>query len=392
MWLHGTHTHTHTRPYVAPCFMPRDSCGATSQSSKRRSFRLKLLAFTALVVAVFFKEFIFSIIGDGDYLNGGLHVFAADVVGDELRLKSQLRYDYFGQHCGAPSTIVTAYFKLGNRSKYDDETYANWHANFFTLNDAMVIFTDTHSIRQLLKYRRRVSGCTVFVIQSLSHSTRTARLGAWAEQSKLDPEVDIHSPELYIIWNEKSEWLALAAKLNVFNSSHLFWADSGQFRSQDMVTRATTCEKLWIGDVSSFIPRGKIVLLSIEHFEPHEMVLNSQGKSIMFDSLVVRIGGGNFGGDVDAITMWQKAYYNKLREYLDAGVFAGKDQPIMASVCLEIVHMCYIVDGQEIRESEDIWFALQPVLGGKVREIAIATYDLTSPTSELKTPNDDGVL
>ena len=110
----------------------------------------------------------------------------------------------------------------------------------------------------------------------------------------------------------------------------------------------------------------------------------------MFDSLVVRIGGGNFGGDVDAITTWQKAYYTKLREYLDAGVFAGKDQPVMASVCLEFVDICYIVDGQEIRESEDIWFALQPVLGGKVREIA--TYDLTSPTSELKTPNDDGVL
>ena len=49
-------------------------------------------------------------------------------------------------------------------------------------------------------------------------------------QHEMDPEKQIHSPELYAIWNAKSWMLLKTAEANVFKSKHFFWADIGAWQ------------------------------------------------------------------------------------------------------------------------------------------------------------------
>ena len=48
----------------------------------------------------------------------------------------------------------------------------------------------------------------------------------------MDPEKSIHSPNLYKIGNEKSNWLKRASVLNPFHSNFFAWVDIGYFRSK----------------------------------------------------------------------------------------------------------------------------------------------------------------
>ena len=53
----------------------------------------------------------------------------------------------------------------------------------------------------------------------------------WLEQESLDPEQGIgHSRLLYTVWNEKANFLKIAADKNHFNSSYFLWLDIGAVR------------------------------------------------------------------------------------------------------------------------------------------------------------------
>ena len=301
-------------------------------------------------------------------------VKTAEVRARQLKIKMQP--NSHGHECLADTTIVTAYYKLGELSKYSDRVYRRWNRNFFKLKDAMVIFTNLQTLPALKSLRRSTASCTLFVVQDLAN-TYTASLASWYKQHNLDPEKRIHSAELYIIWNEKSEWLGMVAEKNPFNSTHFFWADAGQFRSE-VSMRSCVHSGVWIRH-TSFIPPKKVLLLSIQSFKPHELFLDDSGKSLLFDSRIIRLGGGNFGGDRESSLLWRTRFYKKLQEYLAAGVFAGKDQPIMASVCVEFPSQCYMVEGKKVVETDDVWFALQPILSGATRHIP--TYIPQSLTS-----------
>ena len=269
-------------------------------------------------------------------------------------------------------TIVTSYYRLGDRSKHSDAEYKVWTRNFFKLNDAMVVFTDAQTFSYLRTLRPSKDSCAIFIIQNLNE-TYTAGLTSWSRQLKLDPEAGIHYPELYIIWNQKSDWLHTVAQKNPFKSTHFFWADSGQFRSQSFTTSAwirSFTTSAWIR-YTDFIPSGKILVLCIEHFKDHEIVLDSTGKVFFRDSTVSRLGGGTFGGDTDSVERWRELFYRKLQEYLKADIFAGKDQMIMASICIEHSDLCWMVDGDKVLEADNVWFALQPILAGKTQQIPI---------------------
>ena len=53
----------------------------------------------------------------------------------------------------------------------------------------------------------------------------------WSEQESLDPEQGIgHSRLLYTVWNEKANFLKIAADKNHFNSAYFLWLDIGAIR------------------------------------------------------------------------------------------------------------------------------------------------------------------
>ena len=261
--------------------------------------------------------------------------------------------------CSAAVTLVTAYYDLKSASKYGASTYASWNSNYFSLADAMIIFTDASSAQEVSHMRSASRGCTAVVIEELT-ATHTAGLLDWEREKLKDPEATLHSTPLYIIWNQKSSWLMNASISNPFASKYFFWTDAGQFRDRAFVSKLKENEP-WV-KCTNLISPGCMLLLSIEPFNACELETDSRGRAAFLSSLSHRIGGGNFGGDADAIRNWYKRYYEMLIDYHREGLFVGKDQPIMASVCLQNVGFCKIISAGSVNEAADPWFAMQPVL------------------------------
>ena len=71
----------------------------------------------------------------------------------------------------------------------------------------------------------------------------------------------------------------------------------------------------------------------------------------------MRIGGGAIGCDLDSVYKWHSAYYRTFQQYVDRGQFVGKDQNLMASVCVE-TGMCLLVEVKN-PNSDTEWFKLQ---------------------------------
>jgi hypothetical protein len=274
--------------------------------------------------------------------------------------------------CVSPVTVVTAYFNVGAKSKHDEHKFLDWNSRFFLLADDMVIFTDVLTSEVIFEARKSSPGCTIIFEQQLFETELSKHLD-WNAQHSKDVERHIHSPELYIIWNQKSLWLAEVASSNPYRSDLFFWADSGQFRDDAFLRTYVSPDEKWISANENF-PTCKMLFLAVEKFRANELVLDRQGRTYPLNSSLVRLGGGNFGGDACAVAQWRKAFMKELEWYLRNGAFVGKDQPIYGSACISHIHLCFLVDGTRVNEINDIWFAMQPVLHGVTKPIP--QYDL----------------
>ena len=271
--------------------------------------------------------------------------------------------------CSSQATLVTAYHELSELSKHSTAEYTSWLTNFLSLADNMVIFTTETELQALQEMRQASAGCSVFVIQALQE-TFTYQSFNWTLQAMKDPEKEFHqSTYLYVIWNEKSHWLLQSSRLDPFQSDYFFWTDSGQFRNTtEFKISQIGIHRTWIQTIS-FIPYGKIVVLSILPFTCIELTLDRRNHTIHFDTRKARLGGGNFGGDKNAVEKWHRVYYRVLERYFEEEAFAGKDQVIMATSCIENKEMCHIIDADKVVRTgkvSDPWFALQPVLHGEL--------------------------
>ena len=77
-------------------------------------------------------------------------------------------------------------------------------------------------------------------------------------------------------------------------------------------------------------------------------------------SRTVRLGGGTIGCDRTSLQAWHKAYYSTMRSYLKKDLFAGKDQNMMATCCLE-TDLCLLLNSDLTN-----WFKLQDWLIGNL--------------------------
>lgn len=278
--------------------------------------------------------------------------------------------------CVSPVTLVTAYFDIGTKSKHSGQHFMTWNSRFFNLPDNIVVITDAQTVSDIVSARASSAGCTIIMVQNIFETSLGESID-WNFQHARDPEKIHHSAELYIIWNQKSLWLSEVATANPYHSSHFFWADSGQFRDDAFLAEFVSPGEKWVTSYA-FIPSCKIVLLAVEKFQDEELLLDAHGQSLPLDPLLVRLGGGNFGGDSCAVLKWRDLFLEQLSWYIQNDAFVGKDQPIYGSVCLIHRSMCYIVDGSQVNEIKDIWFALQPILHG-----------VTNPVPEYQLPENN---
>ena len=104
-----------------------------------------------------------------------------------------------------------------------------------------------------------------------------------------------------------------------------------------------------------------IILLNINSFTKEELISND----IVNFEQVDRIGGGIFGGSINACLKWHTEYYKMFQNLRENGFFIGKDQSIMANIYIDqlrknnkMIDLIKIPNGYKGNK----WFYLQDYL------------------------------
>ena len=130
---------------------------------------------------------------------------------------------YIVPNTGTPQfdvTIVSCFYLL-EKSKYKSINYIYWLINFFKIKTPKVMFTDRKTYDKIF-FNLKENVNITFHILEIEHFKTSKLLSSydWLEQQLKDHESNIHSIELYKIWNEKSEFLKKAIDINTYSSGH----------------------------------------------------------------------------------------------------------------------------------------------------------------------------
>ncbi|OQV14873.1 hypothetical protein BV898_10905 [Hypsibius exemplaris] len=229
-----------------------------------------------------------------------------------------------------PVTVVTAYYKIP--SKQPDEVYRQWMANFLPqIPCYLYIFTDAVSARTIIHHRRTFPNRTKMVVRKFSELQEAKRMAMWMEQKKLDHE-SYHTPELYILWNEKVHFLMEAIAKNPFDSDYFLWTDIGSFRSGEEAGNLTSYPDT--KTTASLLGTSQVFFLQMEDFQQGHLQIGQNGLPTRDFQQDISLAGTVFGGHMNAIRKYEKRYYETMELMRRNGLFIGKDQNIMATVAV----------------------------------------------------------
>jgi len=224
------------------------------------------------------------------------------------------------------TTIVTGYFQLPTAKKPHSQ-YLQWMQNMLIIQTPMVIFSDEASKPIIQKFRGNLP---THYITLRFEDFYTARYDLeFYEHQLMDHEIGIgHGSQLYMIWNEKSNFLKQAAEINPFESEYFLWVDIGCFREPNhRFIQWPNPAKI------AQLEPDKMVMVQVYPFEPEELSVKTL-ESIPSFQFTNRIGGTMFGGRKGAIDKWHTEYYQMLEYFIRIERFIGKDQSIMNSLYL----------------------------------------------------------
>lgn len=279
------------------------------------------------------------------------------------------------------TTIVTCYFSLNN-SKHDKDDYYKWMKNMLMMNENMIIYCDKKSYDYIYKLRK-IYGYekkTKMVEFTFSKFFTFKYKHNFAKHHKMDPEHNIHTPYLYMIWNEKTRFLLKSSLLNPFNTDFFIWCDIGCFRKSytyfsdkhvdyDLNMDLRDSEDIddninkWINKKKLLsLPVHKMWMLQIDGFDERELKSRDikDVPSLLYKN---KIGGTIFGGRKNIIQKYHDKYYQMLDDFFKYDIFAGKDQTIMSYVYIFNDDLVYLIKNKKKRfkdhELSKKWFYLQ---------------------------------
>lgn len=235
------------------------------------------------------------------------------------------------------TTIVTAYYRI--ESKFSHDTYVEWMRHFFSsLCACIIVYTDVPEVLAPFSGVR----VTVVHLPSLAHfldELHTSDVSFWEAQLARDKERSVHkSYRLYWVWLSKVFFVNQAVKWNPFGSDFFAWLDIGVIRNPQQSY-----------DLTQFVPhssfdRNAALYGQVTPFMAEDLVLSTDGRCHHNFEGQVRLAGGLFLIHRSHAQPWKDAFIAMWRQYaLEDGYFAGKDQDILAGLCVQRSHMCLLV-------------------------------------------------
>lgn len=218
-----------------------------------------------------------------------------------------------------------------------------WIRNFLPrIPCYLYIFTSKASVAALRKIRKRYLNQTTFTVKEFNQLKEYSRVDLWKEQQSKDTEKKIHTPELYIVWNEKINMVMEAISANIFNSEYFIWCDIGSFRSKSQAEKLVTFAS-YNRTKSVLKDSEKMALLLIKPFAREDGVTEESGLPRVAYHDVARVGGTIMAGHREAWQIWNHSFYEMLELYLKNDRFAGKDQNVMNSVVVRNPERFYLI-------------------------------------------------
>jgi hypothetical protein len=262
------------------------------------------------------------------------------------------------------ATVVTAFYPL-DKSKHGVAKYHEWLRLFCAIPCQLVVFTDAESaplIRAARGDRQTVIHESPFDSWKMTSPTMMA---LWARQHRLDPEQDIHSPELYAVWALKQEAVMIAIAENHFHSRWFIWCDIGIQREPTLqpwysdFPNTAACERL--------IAPGRMVFLEVSRI-PDSIVSAWKKGSYNGPAPHVTLGGGCIAGDADAWAEFSRIYVMLLPEWDRVSRFCGKDQLVFFRMLASRLTQkpFRLIHARTFGNNGNPWMSFPVILGGKV--------------------------
>ena len=188
----------------------------------------------------------------------------------------------------------------------------------------------------------------------------------WAKQHELDPEKNIHSPELYAVWALKQECVRNAIAMNSFQSKQFVWCDMGIQRYSALQDFYST----FPNEVGRMCPEGRLSFLEVVPIPESYVSDWKESKPMLYPVPNTTLGGGCIAGDAEAWQEFGEAYKDMLQEFAKRGWFAGKDQILYFAILMEKKTKPFRLFHAKIFGPGPIpgieWMSFPPMLGGAI--------------------------
>ncbi|OWA53964.1 hypothetical protein BV898_18387 [Hypsibius exemplaris] len=227
-------------------------------------------------------------------------------------------------------------------------------ANFLPIIPChLYIVTDSESASEVERLRADFPNETKVIVKSFSDLIEAKRMTMWVEQTQLDHEKH-HTPELYVIWNEKVHLLMEAIEENPFDSDYFLWTDIGCFRDAERAEKLTSYPDTYT--TSSLLGTNNVFFLQVGNFRQEHQIIGENGLPINHFQYDVCLGGGVFGGHANAVRQYSQQYYKTMDLMQSNGIFIGKDQNVMSTVAVLYPNLVKLVKPQYYLDGADPWF------------------------------------
>jgi len=251
-------------------------------------------------------------------------------------------------------TLITAFFSFNENKYNDDELYKQWMKNLLlNVNKNMVIYTDEKN-KDFISSLRKKHENTKIIIMKIEDFHMYKYIDYLNKDLDRDYEKKYHNINLYMIWNEKLNFILKTINENPFNTDYFCWCDIGYVRNPLYIS-------LYLENFPNIknLTENKIYMLNIDYNFTNDDFIDPYNEKYRYISNI--IGGGFIIGHKENLLKMANIYYNEiLIDYMKLNKFIGKDQTLYVSLYLKYPDLIKLIkgtnDNHTIPYSELKWF------------------------------------
>lgn len=253
-------------------------------------------------------------------------------------------------------TIVSAFFSFKKNKYNSHDIYKFWGSNLFpNLNTNVVIFTDEENYDFICSLRvNELKEKTRIIKMKIEDFYMYKYIDYLQKDFERDHENNVQNIDLYMIWNEKINFVKKAIDFNFFNSSYYAWCDFGCVRN-------SLYPELYLKTFPNLsnLTEEKVYMIKVDCEFSDEDYKNPYDDKYKYWNGA--IAGSFFIGKKELLLKFHDYYYNEIIiNFINRDIFIGKDQNLYISLYLSHPELFKLINGENdnysINFSQLKWF------------------------------------